>query len=228
MSAPRAQFPPAIKADPGALRTMRRLTPLLLLLGLSGCTGFGEFLDHAFSPPGTNPNIPMADSENVRRVLGMESEIRPLEVEPGNIWPGPPPPEPTLEDIQNNPGREDQRGFPPTAVPGERPGLPAGREPHPTTRGSSTPPGSNQPPLPAAPARARVPATAAVCRATHAARRPPNAARPRDRLRRHGQLPRAHHAARPGRHRCSQRQRHQHRHQPRWNGPNHPDPALTC
>ena len=49
---------------------MRRLPPLLLLCSLTSCTGFGEFLNHAFSLPGTNPNIPMADSENVRRALG--------------------------------------------------------------------------------------------------------------------------------------------------------------
>lgn len=127
---------------------MRRLTPLLLLCGLTSCTGFGEFLDHAFSLPGTDPNIPMADSENVRRALGVSPEIRPLETEPGNVWPKFNTPEPTLADIENNPGRENQRGFPPTTVPGEQPGLPAHRQPRPATRGSSTPPGSNQPGLP--------------------------------------------------------------------------------
>jgi len=140
---------------------MRRTAPLVLLLGLSGCAGFGEFLNHAFSLPGTNPNIPMADSENVRRVLGHEPETRPLEPEPGNVWPGPPTPEPTLEDIQQRPGTEDRRGFPPTDVPGATPGLPAGRQPRP--RGSSTPPGSVQPEVPATP-----PATV----------RPPRAPRP--------------------------------------------------
>jgi hypothetical protein len=128
---------------------MRRTAPLVLLLGLSGCAGFGEFLNHGFSLPGTNPNIPMADSENVRRVLGQELEVRPLETEPGNVWPGPPPPEPTLEDIQQRPALEDRRGFPPTEVPGATPGLPAHRQPRP--RGSSTPPGSVQPGLPELP-----------------------------------------------------------------------------
>lgn len=128
---------------------MRRLTPLLLLVGLTGCTGFGEFVDHAFSLPGADPNIPMADSENVRRALGLSPEIRPLETEPGNVWPGPERPEPTLADIENNPGRENERGFPPTSVPGARPGLPDHGQPRP--RGSSTPPGSNQPNLPAVP-----------------------------------------------------------------------------
>ena len=120
---------------------MRRMTPLFLLLGLSGCTGFGEFLDHAFSVPGDNPNIPMTDSENFRRAIGQSREIRPIEPEPGNVWPRFDNRDPTLTDLQNNTGREDRRGFGPTSVPGAQPGLPAGRQPRPT-RGSSTPPGS--------------------------------------------------------------------------------------
>lgn len=123
---------------------MRRLTPLLLLVGLSGCTGLGEFLDHTFTNPGRNPNLPMADSENVRRVRGLDPAIETLEVEPGNVWPKFDTREPTLEDIANNPGREDARGFEPTIVPGARPGLPASRQPVPA-RGSSTPPGNVQP-----------------------------------------------------------------------------------
>jgi hypothetical protein len=123
---------------------MRRLTPLLLLAGLTGCTGFGEFMDHTFSNPGRNPNLPMADSENVRRVRGLDPAIQTLEVEPGNVWPKFDTRDPTLADVANNPGREDARGFEPTTVPGGRPGLPAGRQPVPA-RGSSTPPGSVQP-----------------------------------------------------------------------------------
>ena len=123
---------------------MRRLTPLLLMVGLSGCTGFGEFMDHSFSNPGRNPNLPMADSENVRRVRGLDPAIQTLEVEPGNVWPKFDTREPTLEDIANNPAREDARGFTPTVTPGARPGLPSGRQPVPA-RGSSTPPGTVDP-----------------------------------------------------------------------------------
>ena len=143
---------------------MRRLTPLVLLCGLTSCTGFGEFLGHAFSVPGTDPNIPMADSENVRRALGTNTAIRPLETEPGNVWPKFDTRDPTLADVANNPGREDLRGFPPTTVPGQPPGLPANRQPRPTTRGSSTPPGSNQPGLspPAIPGPLAPPPTSAA------------------------------------------------------------------
>lgn len=143
---------------------MRRTALLASILALSGCTGFGEFLDHTFTFPGRNPNIPMADSENIRRALGSPSDISPLQAEPGNVWPGPQAPEPTLADIQNNPGTENARGFPPTTTPGAEPGLPAGRQPRPL--GSSTPPGSVQPgqlPLdrtrPVPPPRSSVPST---------------------------------------------------------------------
>ena len=71
---------------PTAVKVSLILMPALLL---GGCTGFGEFIDHAFSLPGYNPNLPMADSENVRRVLGQQPGPTPLQPEPGNVWPGP-------------------------------------------------------------------------------------------------------------------------------------------
>lgn len=117
---------------------MRRTALLASTLLLAGCTGYGTFLDHAFSLPGTNPNLPMTDSENFRRALGGSSDIEPLGPEPGNVWPGPQPPEPTLADIQQQPATENARGFPPTVTPGAEPNYPAGRQPRP--RGSSTPP----------------------------------------------------------------------------------------
>ncbi len=129
---------------------MRRTVMLGLLILLPGCTGFGEFLNHAFSPPGRNPNLPMTDSENVRRSLGQLVKESPLTPEPGNVWPGPQAPEPALTDVQRQPSGADQ-----TTVPGAEPGLPAGRQPRPTTRGSSTPPDSVEPGLPPTP-RARV------------------------------------------------------------------------
>lgn len=131
---------------------MRRLALLGLLTLLPGCTGFGEFVRHTFTAPGVNPNLPMADSENVRRALGQVADVEPLVPEAGNVWPGAPPPNPTLQDVaRDDPGNTARRGFEPTTVPGAEPGLPAGRQPRPAARGSSTPPGSVQPgadPLP--------------------------------------------------------------------------------
>lgn len=125
-------------------RHPRRLVVLPVLLAVSGCTGFGEFLSHTFSPPGANPNRPGADSETVRRVLGLAPEVDPLMPESGNVWPGPEAPTPTLTDIARDQNNETRRGFEPTTVPGAEPGLPAGRQPRPATRGSTTPP----PPVP--------------------------------------------------------------------------------
>lgn len=133
---------------------MRRIATLVVLLPLSGCVGFDEFLVHVHSLPGANPNIPMSDSENVRRALGQDPDIKPLESETGNIWPGPQRPDPTLADIQNRTKQEDERGFPPTTVP--TPGLPDHRQPVPR-RGSSTPPGSVEPGLPPPPNGVNVP-----------------------------------------------------------------------
>jgi len=130
---------------------MRRIVLLGLIALLPGCTGFGTFLDHTFTLPGENPNAPMADSENVRRALGQQSDITPLSPEAGNVWPGPQAPEPTLTDVQQRQGQEDRGGFGPTTVPGAEPGMPAGRQPRPARRGSSTPPGSVEPGLPRVP-----------------------------------------------------------------------------
>ena len=121
---------------------MRRYALLAPFLVLPGCSGVGHFLGDAFSSPFSNPNIPMTDSENLRRVLGQDPTFQPLQPEPGNVWPGPQPIAPSLEDIgqqRNTPGY----AIPDSTVPGAEPGLPAGRQPRP--RGSSTPPGSVQP-----------------------------------------------------------------------------------
>lgn len=140
-------------AATGAFIQMRRIVMLGLLALLPGCTGFGTFLDHTFTVPGENPNRPMADSENVRRSLGMDIDVTPLTPEPGNVWPGPQAPEPTLKDVEQRPSTVDE---PSTVVPGARPGLPAGRQPRPA-RGSSTPPGSVQPGLEPAPGASVLP-----------------------------------------------------------------------
>ena len=121
---------------------MRRYALLVPLLALPGCTGFGEFLSHTVSSPYSNPNIPMADSETLRRVLGQDPATIPLQPEPGNVWPSAQAPDPTLKDLQNG-NTPNSGAFTPTTVPGAEPGLPAGRQPRP--RGSSTPPGSVQP-----------------------------------------------------------------------------------
>jgi len=135
-------------AATGAFTHMRRIVTLGLLVLLPGCTGFGAFLDHTFTVPGVNPNRPMTDSENVRRSFGQNPDVTPMTPEPGNVWPGPQAPEPTLTDVQQQqPGNNQD-----TTLPGGQPGLPAGRQPRPANPpGSSTPPGSIEPGLPGTP-----------------------------------------------------------------------------
>lgn len=118
---------------------MRRFAMLGLASTLAGCSGFGDFLGTTFSY-GINPNAPLGNSENMRRVAGMEETVEPLVTEPGNIWPDVMAPTPTLEDLVRQ-GNEST----PAPSPNIGPYLPGGRQPRP---GSSTPPGSNQPPLP--------------------------------------------------------------------------------
>jgi hypothetical protein len=111
---------------------MRLLAPILMLLALSGCQyvsspfeGFGGFIGDTHTVY-RSPNRPVGDSDNMRRVMGEPSTSEPLVPEPGNVWPGPLPPEMTLQDIQRS---NDQD----VLKPGEEMNL---RSP----RGSSTPP----------------------------------------------------------------------------------------
>ncbi len=81
---------------------MRRIALLGLFLLLTGCgTDYGHFLadTHTFR---SNPNMPPGDSENMRRVTGEDASQQALTPEPGNIWPPPAGPMPTLMDLEKN------------------------------------------------------------------------------------------------------------------------------
>ncbi len=97
---------------------MRR--PFLLCLTialpcvLTGCTGMGVFLDHTFSGFDENPTTPAGNSEVLQRIRGESVNIQPLQPEQGNVWPGPTPPDPTLQDIE----RQQNSGTPPPVVGG--------------------------------------------------------------------------------------------------------------
>jgi hypothetical protein len=130
---------------------MRRSVLFGLVILLPGCAyvgdptaGFGDFIGDTHTPS-ANPNRAMGDSENMQRVKGNEVTAPPLLTEPGDVWPGPIPPEPTLGDIERQQNQQMQQQE-------QQPGLlpPA----HPQPRGSSTPPGPPQPglaPLPSMP-----------------------------------------------------------------------------
>jgi hypothetical protein len=112
---------------------MRRAALLCLTLALTGCgSGFGDFIGDTATIR-RNVNSPISDSLTTRRVRELPVEVPALQTEPGDVWPGPVQPEPTLQDLQ-----DQARHAPPETTP-----MPA--------PGSSTPPGSNVPgmaPLP--------------------------------------------------------------------------------
>jgi hypothetical protein len=132
---------------------MRRLALIGLTLMLPGCayvgnpfSGFGGFIGdtHSFR---TNPNRPTGNSENMRRSEGIEGRVEPLLPEPGNVWPGPTPPEPTLSDLQR---QQNQEQVPPQQPPeqNQQQQQQQQQQPNRRPRGSSTPPPSVQPGLP--------------------------------------------------------------------------------
>jgi hypothetical protein len=86
---------------------MRRIALLGLFLLLTGCSGFGQFFTdtHTFW---ANPNMPPGDSENIRRVSGQDATQQALTPEPGNIWPPPAGPMPTLMDLEKSNGTDNQ------------------------------------------------------------------------------------------------------------------------
>jgi hypothetical protein len=104
---------------------MRRTVLLGLFLLLTGCgTRFGTFLGDTHTFNG-GPNMPPGDSENLRRVSGSDGTMAPLLPEPGNIWPPPAGPMPTLMDLekQTNQGTTTPAAARYRAVP---PAVPSG------------------------------------------------------------------------------------------------------
>jgi len=122
---------------------MRRIAFICLCLALPGCE-YSTWSNVPFTT-GTNPNMPVGDSENMRRVLGDEVATPQLTPEPGDIWPGPLPPIMSLQDLERQ-GEVPERERPVPGSPlfqGQQPPSP----PPNISRGSSTPPGSTQPGL---------------------------------------------------------------------------------
>ncbi|HUN42134.1 MAG TPA: hypothetical protein VMU81_17745 [Acetobacteraceae bacterium] len=129
---------------------MRRFATLGLALVLGGC-GYHTW----WNPPFTTGNLPYApkgDSENLMRAEGTAPAVAPLTPEPGDVWPGPLPPTPTLQDLESQgnivPGIEQPVPGSPLnmgTTPSQGTALPT--LPPQVTPGSSTPPTPNQPRL---------------------------------------------------------------------------------
>ncbi len=122
---------------------MRRFALLgLCTLALSGCA-FKEwnripFIAHA------DPHAPSGEAENMRRARGDVVAVEPLSPAPGNIWPGPLPPTPSLNDLVK---QESQGQLPQLQL---LPGQPSGPS-LPAPQGSLAPPPPVQPVLPEIP-----------------------------------------------------------------------------
>ncbi len=104
---------------------MRRSALLGLIVLLGGCqfagnplSGFGGFLydTHAFQ---SNPNLPPGSDETMQRVEGHDIDVAPLQPEPGDVWPGPIKPIPTMEQLQRENNLQEQ--LPPPNVPNTTP-----------------------------------------------------------------------------------------------------------
>lgn len=106
----------------------RHLTFLLPALLLSGCAGVGNYMQSTLSPTG-NPNAPKTEALNMQRARGSAVPVEPIPPEPGDVWPGPVHPVPTLNDIQkhmNTPLGEEynrQYGASASATPSPNPLL---------------------------------------------------------------------------------------------------------
>jgi len=128
----------------GELFHMRRLASVTFILALSGC-GYNTW----WNPPltgGYSPNRPTSESENMRRVLGDISTVEPMTTEPGDIWPGPLPPAPTLKDLEATSGLTPQPEAPVPGSPLSRSGTEPSPSPNPG-KGSSAIPNANRPTL---------------------------------------------------------------------------------
>ena len=85
---------------------MRLASSLILILGLSGCgynTGWNALLTGGY-----DSHRPVEESENMHRVLGDTFAAQTITTEPGDIWPGPLPPAPTLKDLEATGGLTSQ------------------------------------------------------------------------------------------------------------------------
>ena len=116
---------------------MRRIALLSLTTLIGGC-GYNTWWNAPFTT-GTNPNVPVEDSINLRRSMGEGVAVRPLTPEPGNIWPGPLPPPKSLQDLERQNILSARPGSPVK-------GLPPARGPNPLL---APMPGASQEPLPA-------------------------------------------------------------------------------
>lgn len=80
---------------------MRAFFALIAAFSLSACAGGGQFAHHSLWPFG-NPNAPIQNSDMAQRALGKPTDAPPMLPQPGDVWPGPVQPMPTLSEVEKN------------------------------------------------------------------------------------------------------------------------------
>lgn len=78
----------------------RSALALVLVMALPGCASDRHFA--ADSWPFGNPNAPAVTSETGQRALGHNPPVTPIAPQPGNVWPGPVQPVPTIADVEKD------------------------------------------------------------------------------------------------------------------------------
>lgn len=102
---------------------MRKTLVLGTALLLTSCASERHALYDAW--PLGNPNAPIAASETAQRALGHTPQVAVLQPQPGDVWPGPVQPMPTLSQVQKNSSLPLGQGYTPSLPspypPGETP-----------------------------------------------------------------------------------------------------------
>ncbi len=78
----------------------RSALALALLIVLPGCVSERHFARDSW--PFGNPNAPAVTSETGQRALGQNPVVVAIAPQPGNVWPGPVQPVPTIADVERN------------------------------------------------------------------------------------------------------------------------------
>jgi hypothetical protein len=103
------------------VKNLRKTLVLGTALLLSSCTE-GQYIEQSFWPFG-NPNAPAAHGETAARALGQAPAVTVIASQPGNIWPGPVQPMPTLSQVQQNANLPLGQGYTPSVPSPYPPGV---------------------------------------------------------------------------------------------------------
>ncbi len=121
---------------------LRKALTLGAVMMLAGCTAERHYAWDSLFVFG-NPNDPVPVSETANRVLGHHPDVAPLQAQPGNVWPGPVAPMPTLSEVQKYSNMPLGQGYTPSLPspypPGEAPGGGADTSPMTPTAAQTSP-----------------------------------------------------------------------------------------